>query len=538
MNCLDIDAAHDWVEGFGMVDALIKIGVDSETGNQIVNATRDLEPKTRQAVIAAVNLLTDNRPIVDAAQRMTAYDTLCEKFPLLNDSRSRVKIFEMPENISQAENFAMVDALIKIGIDSETGNQILKRIRNMKLLNRQTDMNAEQAAKLEVYNIVDALLKHGVYKETILQSLNSASDREKNFAVAAVNVLSDSKPFIDAAQRMAAYDTLCNELSNLNTMRGGVKGFKGFVAEHMQAADYTAAGRFTRVVDDNGPVDLIFAGKNGRKYPYQVKIGYKPGRIDFAKYKGQTVIVDKGNPYLSEFQAEGARHGVKVVEGTVTEADVKRWADAMQFETSKTGGKTSVIVPESQRVINNLSAMHEAGLKVGKTGAMYGAGFSIGGNIIDMMRGKVTAGTAAFNVARDTAVSYGVGYTTGAVGSAVMRTAAGKAVTSALAPAAAALEGTAIGGAVLGATAAIEGAALTATAGAVGAVGSAGAAVGGALTAATAGTAVGTAVTAGVAGATAAGAAIGAAAIAAAPVVVPAAIVGAAFKIFGSIFDD
>lgn len=393
-----------------------------------------------------------------------------------------------------AETFNAVDTLIKLDVDAETGNQILSETHTFEPARRQA-------------------------------------------FISTINVLSDSRPIVDAAQRMTAYDTLCNELSQLNTMRGGVKGFKGFVGEHMQAANATANGRFTRVVNNNGPIDLIFEGKNGHSYPQQLKIGYKPNQIDFSKYKGQEVIVDKGNPYLRELQAEGARHGVKVIEGTVTEAEAKWWADAMQLESKITGNKTSYIVPRVQNVANNLSVMHEAGKQVGKSGALYGAGFSIGSNIVNMMRGKVTAGEAAVNVARDTAVSYGVGYATGAVGSAVARTAAGKVVSSALGSATSAISSTAVGGALTSATAAIGGVATSATAGAIGAVGSAGAAVGGVLTTATAGTAIGGAVATGVAGATAAGAVIGAAAVAAAPVVAVGAVVGGVASFIGGLFD-
>lgn len=415
-------------------------------------------------------------------------------------------------------------------------------IRNNQIVfeNGRAVMTEEPAP--EIFSMVDTFIKNGINPEMCSEILRETRDFEparRQSIISAINVLSDSRPFVDAAQRMTAYDTLCNELSQLNTMRGGVKGFKGFVGEHMQAANATANGQFTRVVNDNGAIDLIFEGKNGHTYPQQLKIGYKPGQIDFAKYKGQTVIVDKGNPYLQELQAEGARHGIKVIEGTVTEAEAKWWADAMQLESKVTGNKTSYIVPKVQQAVNNLSAMHEAGKQVGKTGAMYGAGFSIGRNIVKMMNGEISAGEAVGNVAVDTAISYGTGYATGAVGSAVARTAVGKAAASAIGSATAAIEGTAIGGAVTGAvgsaTAAVGGLATSATAGAVGVIGAAGSAVGGALTTATAGTAIGGAVATGVAGTAAAGAAIGAAAVAAAPVVAVGAVIGGLFSLF---FDD
>ncbi|MBQ4402837.1 MAG: hypothetical protein II857_00305 [Selenomonadaceae bacterium] len=415
-------------------------------------------------------------------------------------------------------------------------------IKNNRIVFKNGRAVKTDEAPPEIFGMVDMFIKDGIDPEMSRKILRETRDLEperQQALISAINILSDKSPFVNAAQRMAAYDNLCEELSQLNTMRGGVKGFKGFVGEQMQAANATANGQLTRVVDNNGPIDLIFKGKNGRSYPQQLKIGYRPKQINFSKYKGQTVIVDKGNPYLRELQAEGARHGVKVIEGTVTEAEAKWWADAMQLETKITGKKTSVFVPEVQNAVNNLSAMHEAGLKVGKSGAMYGAGFSIGSNIVNMMRGNVSAGEAIGNVAVDTAVSYGVGYAGGAVGSAVARTAAGRAIGSAVGSAAAAIEGTAIGGAVTGAvgtaTAAVGGLATSATAGAVGAIGAAGSAVGGALTAATAGTAIGGAVATGVAGATAAGVAVGAAAVAAAPVVAVGAVVGGLFSLF---FDD
>ena len=405
--------------------------------------------------------------------------------------------------------------------------------------NRRNNMLLNAIEQAEIMDMIDMCIKLELdpyeANELINEIINSSSENKRTI-FNAMSVLSDSRPFVDAAQRMAAYDTLCSELSQLNTMRGGIKGFKGFVGESMEAANATAIGRATHVVNNNGPVDLIFEGKNGHLYPQQVKIGYKPGQIDFSKYKGQTVIVDKGNPYLHELQAEGLKCGVKVIEGTVTEAEAKWWADAMQLECKVTGNTNSYIVPQVQKIANNLSAMHETGLHTAKTGAMYGAGFSIGKNIVGMMRGDVTAGEAAANVAVDTAVSGAVSYGVGAVGSAAARTVAGRAIATGAGVVGEAIAGTSVGGAVIGGatavTGAIGGAAASATGAAIGAVGAAGSAVGAAAVSATAGTAIGGAVAAGVGATAAAGAAIGAAAVAAAPVVAVGAVVGGLFSLF------
>ncbi|WP_317423246.1 hypothetical protein [uncultured Acidaminococcus sp.] len=56
---------------------------------------------------------------------------------------------------------------------------------------------------------------------------------------------------------------LADNLSKLNTMRGGTKGFKGFVAEYQQAAKASMAGKNTSVLNNNGIADLAYKGKMG-----------------------------------------------------------------------------------------------------------------------------------------------------------------------------------------------------------------------------------------------------------------------------------
>ena len=70
--------------------------------------------------------------------------------------------------------------------------------------------------------------------------------------------------------------------------------------------------------------------------------------------------------------------------------------------------------------IVNFSAMHEMGVRFGKTAALYGFGFSIGRNIIQVFRGKVRGGVAMAHILRDTAIFLGVGYLVGAGGGGVM----------------------------------------------------------------------------------------------------------------------
>ena len=126
-----------------------------------------------------------------------------------------------------------------------------------------------------------------------------------------------------AAKGINAFSEAGNKLGQLNTMRGGARGFKGFVGENMEAAESTALGRKTNVLNNNGIADLKHIKTNGISELKQMKLGYKPGQIDFVKYKGQTIVIDKGNPYFKVFKAEGAKHGVKVVEGHIYAQEAK-----------------------------------------------------------------------------------------------------------------------------------------------------------------------------------------------------------------------
>ena len=334
----------------------------------------------------------------------------------------------------------------------------------------------------------------------------------------------------EAARAAAISGRFAAGLENLNTARGGQKGLFGFVGEEMQAADASINGKMTYVINNNGAADLVYVGKNGHKYYQQVKLGYENSfkqKINFAEYKGQTIVVDKSNPSFAKIKAEGAKHGVKVIEGNITKAEAQELAKYMQQETAITGAKKAVIVPK-------VAAAHKAGLSAGKAGALYCAGFSMGSNLVDVACCDKEIGEAAKDVAKDTAVSYAAGYALGAAGSAVASTSAGAAMISGVSAAGTAVTSTTVGAALAsGATAA----GAAATGAVVGSVAAAGSGVGSAAIAATAGTAIGGTVAGGVAATAAAGAAVGAAAVAAAPVVAVGAVLGLGCCVFKKLFD-
>lgn len=372
-------------------------------------------------------------------------------------------------------------------------------------------------------------------------SNKTAQESVKTQAMYITAAVAAEKEAVAAGMREAGlYTQMGENLSNLNTMRGGPKGFKGFVAEEMQATEASIAGRNTTVLNDNGIADLEYIGKNGHHYYQQLKVGYKPGQIDFAKYKGQTVVLDKGNPYLKQFQAEGRKFGVRVIEGDVTAEEAKRTADMMQMETSVTGGKNSKVVTSGIKAGGVLKASHNAGVQSAKTGAAAGAGFSLGTNLVDVVSGDKEVGQAATDVAKDTAVAGAAGYVLGAATTAIGSTSTGAAVIGAASGVGTAVASTTVGGAVIGAgsaaAATVGGAGAAAAGSVVGAVGAVGGAVGSAVTSATAGTVIGGAVASGVGTLGAGAAALGAAAVAAAPVVAVGAAVGVGYQVAKKVF--
>lgn len=62
-----------------------------------------------------------------------------------------------------------------------------------------------------------------------------------------------------------------------------------------------------------------------------------------------------------------------------------------------------------------ISTFHTAAAPLGKTFALYGVGFSVGKNIIRVMRGRTHAGVAVADVIRDAIIAFIIGYAIGAV---------------------------------------------------------------------------------------------------------------------------
>ena len=263
-------------------------------------------------------------------------------------------------------------------------------------------------------------------------------------------------------ERAGIYTKMAGRLGAYNTMRGGVKGYGGFVFEDLHAADAASRGVNIQVLGDNGIADFVVRDAAGKEVLMQAKAGYRPHQIDWSRYKGQTIVVDKGNIALAN---EARAAGLNVEESAVFKRQADVVARAQQWESKLTGAKTAPLTGAA-------ASAHYAGLASAKLAARVGVSMKLGENIYDVVSGEKPFADAAADVVSDGVVLVGGAYVGGAAltlagtaASAAAGTAIGTAVTGTVSAAAATVGGTAVGGAVLaGAGTVLTGAAAAVTA--------------------------------------------------------------------------
>lgn len=242
------------------------------------------------------------------------------------------------------------------------------------------------------------------------------------------------------------YSKMSSRLNAYNTMRGGVKGYGGFVFEEMHAADAATKGVNINVLGNNGIADFIVKDTSGKEILVQAKAGYKPNQIDWSKYQGQTIVVDKGNTTLAN---EARAAGLEVQESAIFKKQADVVARAQQWECKITGSTTAPIT-------GTMAGAHYAGVASAKLAARVGVSMKLGENIYDVLAGDKEFSEAAADVVVDGAVLVGSAYLGGAAltvagtaATALAGTAAGAAVTGTVAGATAAIGSTAAGAAIV-----------------------------------------------------------------------------------------
>ena len=242
------------------------------------------------------------------------------------------------------------------------------------------------------------------------------------------------------------YVKMAGRLSAYNTMRGGTKGYGGFVFEELHAADAAAKGANIQVLANNGPADFITIDAHGKQTLIQAKAGYKPNQIDWSKYEGQRIVVDKGNTALAN---DARAAGLTVEESGIFKSQAECLARAQQWESAITGNATAPITA-------SVASAHYAGLACAKLAARVGVSLKLGATIYDMLSGDRKFEDAAADFVVDGIVLVGGAYLGGAAltlaGTAagvLGSTAVGTAVTGAVTGIATAVGGTTIGAAVI-----------------------------------------------------------------------------------------
>lgn len=341
------------------------------------------------------------------------------------------------------------------------------------------------------------------------------------------------KHLSSGAQRNGIINETFENISKLDVNRGNLKGFlfENRVSEELNSK-LLDKGFKAVVLDDNGIADIaIIDMKSGKVVKrIQAKCGYEGQSVkDFTRYvdDGQTLVI---NNDADKFGRSLDNRGIKYEKSSVTDREVSRMADAMKKEGKLLNSKNAKLTSYAYKTKEVVKNCHTTGVSAAKSGACFGAGMSLGSNIVDVFSGDKSLEEATVDIAKDTVVAGATGYVTGAATTALTSTAIGGTIASGVSSVGAAVGSTAIGGAA---------------ATVVGGISSAGAAVGGAMATGITGvgTALGGAATAvgatTVGGAIVAGtAAVGAVAVAAAPVVAVGAAVGVVWSLGRKLFGD
>jgi len=94
----------------------------------------------------------------------------------------------------------------------------------------------------------------------------------------------------------------------------------------------------------------------------------------------------------------------------------------MKLESKITGNKNATIVPKMHSTGQIAKQCHKSGINSAKSGAAFGAGFSIGSNVIGLIDGEKEFEEVAVDIAKDTVIAAGTSYAIGAAGTAIAST--------------------------------------------------------------------------------------------------------------------
>lgn len=249
------------------------------------------------------------------------------------------------------------------------------------------------------------------------------------------------------------YGQMATRLGEYNTMRGGTHGYGGFVFEEMHAANEIANGANVKVLGNNGVADFVVKDAMGNERLAQAKAGYTNQSIDWSKYQGQSIVVDRGNKILAD---KARRAGLEVQESKVSKKQADLIAKVQQCESKVLGKKNAPLTA-------TLAGAHNAGVMNAKMTAKIGVPIKVGENIYDVLAGNKELDEAVEEIVVDSAamlagsyVGTGVLTTAGTAMSALSATTGGTLLTSTISSATAAAASSAIGSSILAGASAVS----------------------------------------------------------------------------------
>ena len=317
------------------------------------------------------------------------------------------------------------------------------------------------------------LIRKGVSKRTKSSSdgarrrRRNPNDSSKIADMTVVNaIVNDSKKAVETYNKIQELSTLREELSSLNAARGGGQGLKGFIMESLEANAQRQAGPRAIVIDDNGIADLVI-NNGGKAQTVQIKCGYKPGQIDFSKYKDAGVdrfMLNRDHPQFEKIAEEARQHGYTLEPTQHSAAECQMISDGMQLEYKITGNPKTFFVPHAYTTQQAFDLIAQRGVAGATAAAKFGGALAVGVGVVEVLSGNKSVEDAAkdaFNTTADAAFY-------GAAGNMVMSTAPVPIVTTSIASVANGIAGTAIGTKMLVAgTTVVDAASAASAAGAI-----------------------------------------------------------------------
>lgn len=243
-------------------------------------------------------------------------------------------------------------------------------------------------------------------------------------------IVRNSKRAVETYEEIQRLSSLRKELSSLNAARGGTQGLKGFIMESLEANAQNQAGHHALVIDDNGIADLLIEN-GGKTETVQIKCGYTPGQIDFAKYKEAGInrfMLNRDHPQFVKIAEEAKKYGFDLEPTSHSAAECQMIADGMQLEYKITGNPKTFFVPHAYTTQQAFNLIAQRGVAAAQAAAKFGGALAVSVGIAEVLSGNKTieeAAKDAFNTTADVAFY-------GAAGNMVMSTALGPIVTTAI----------------------------------------------------------------------------------------------------------